>query len=81
MIFSKEPIELLRLPTRTMNAFLAQGIETIDELSKYSINELIIMDNVGLVGIAQIKKAYAQRGVDITSVNTPIQEQGIKNCS
>ena len=53
-------IETLYLSTRTKNALLKKGIDTVTELSETPLNELMCIPGIGSLAMREIKIAISE---------------------
>lgn len=57
------PIENIGLGTRAANRLKAEGIQTIADLTKYTLTELMLFNDIGLLTANRLLKALSDRGL------------------
>jgi len=61
-----ESVEVLDISTRAYNALKKADINTIDELSKYTIEEIEKLDNIGKKTASEIEKKIKNKGFEFS---------------
>jgi DNA-directed RNA polymerase alpha subunit len=66
-----QPIEVLGLSARPLNALLREGVRTVGDLTTYTATDITDLRNLGMLTLAEVQAKLGEHGLALSDGDAP----------